>query len=64
MSRGAATCFFLAALAGGCRDSGPTLPHQPARPRVIFVGLDGGDWELLDRYAGDGTMPNLGRLVR
>ena len=32
--------------------------------RVIFVGLDGADWSLLDRYAADGTMPALARLVR
>ena len=32
--------------------------------RVIFVGLDGADWQLLDRFVGDHTMPNLSRLVR
>jgi len=31
---------------------------------VIFVGLDGGDWELLDRYRAAGSMPNLERLTR
>lgn len=35
----------------------------PGRP-VIFVGLDGGDWELLDRYAAAGVMPNLAALIR
>ena len=34
-----------------------------ARP-VIFVGLDGADWELLDDYMSRGLMPNLQRLVR
>ncbi|HEV2719649.1 MAG TPA: alkaline phosphatase family protein, partial [Thermoanaerobaculia bacterium] len=33
-------------------------------PRVIFIGLDGADWQLLDRLAQDGTMPNLAALVR
>ncbi len=33
-----------------------------ARP-VIFIGLDGADWQLLDDYMADGTMPNLKRLV-
>src|SRR5262245_58768103 len=32
--------------------------------RAIFIGLDGADWSLLDRYVADGTMPTLGRLVR
>ncbi len=35
---------------------------RPAPP-VIFVGLDGGDWQLLDRYMADGLMPNLAGLV-
>jgi tetratricopeptide (TPR) repeat protein len=34
-----------------------------ARP-VIFIGLDGADWELLDGYMASGAMPNLRRLVR
>jgi tetratricopeptide (TPR) repeat protein len=33
-----------------------------ARP-VIFIGLDGADWQLLDEYLADGTMPNLKVLV-
>jgi tetratricopeptide (TPR) repeat protein len=36
---------------------------RPASP-VIFVGLDGADWQLLDRYMADGAMPNLSALVR
>ena len=33
------------------------------RPPVIWLGMDGLDWELLDRFAGDGTMPNWKRLA-
>jgi tetratricopeptide (TPR) repeat protein len=36
---------------------------QPHRP-VLFVGWDGADWQLLDRYLKDGAMPNLAALVR
>src|SRR5512141_1328697 len=36
----------------------------PPAPRVIFVGLDGADWQLLDRDLADGTMPNLASLAR
>jgi len=51
------TLMFSALLA--CR------AHQTApAPRVIFVGLDGADWQLLDRLMSDGTMPNLARLAR
>jgi len=35
---------------------------RPARP-VIFVGLDGADWQLLDDYMANGSMPNLNHLV-
>jgi len=32
--------------------------------RVIFVGLDGADWRLLDRFVADGTMPRLGEILQ
>jgi len=31
--------------------------------RVIFIGLDGADWSLLDQYASRGVMPTLAKLV-
>ena len=34
-----------------------------AAPPVIFIGLDGADWQLLDGYMASGAMPNLKRLV-
>jgi tetratricopeptide (TPR) repeat protein len=37
--------------------------RRGSRP-VIFVGLDGGDWQLLDGFMADGTMPNLAGLAR
>ncbi|HET9210768.1 MAG TPA: alkaline phosphatase family protein, partial [Thermoanaerobaculia bacterium] len=40
-----------------------TRASRPARP-VIFVGLDGADWELLDDYMASGVMPNLAALAR
>jgi tetratricopeptide (TPR) repeat protein len=33
-----------------------------SRP-VLFIGLDGADWQLLDDYVASGAMPNLARLV-
>jgi Flp pilus assembly protein TadD len=36
---------------------------RPGRP-VIFVGLDGADWELLDPYMRAGSMPHLAALVK
>jgi len=50
---GAAVVYFLL----------PGLVQPPAG-RVIVVGLDAADWQLLDGYCADGTMPNLARLVR
>jgi Flp pilus assembly protein TadD/predicted AlkP superfamily pyrophosphatase or phosphodiesterase len=36
---------------------------KSARP-VIFIGLDGADWQLLDDYIANGSMPNLAQLTR
>ncbi|MFL6245739.1 MAG: alkaline phosphatase family protein [Thermoanaerobaculia bacterium] len=33
-------------------------------PPVIFIGLDGADWQLLDALMRKGAMPNLQSLVR
>jgi tetratricopeptide (TPR) repeat protein len=46
--------FATLVLAGACAKT---------KPRVIFVGLDGADWQLLDRYVEDGTMPELGKIL-
>ncbi len=68
--------LLAAVLLAACRDEPrpaarpaiPTVPELAAaaeggRP-VLFVGLDGADWQLLDRYAARGLMPNLAALVR
>src|ERR1044071_8266109 len=39
-------------------------PADAPRPRVIFVGLDGADWQLLNKLMADGTMPTLAALAR
>lgn len=39
-------------------------PRPPGSgPAVIWLGLDGLDWELLDRLASSGAMPNWKRLT-
>jgi len=59
----------------GARSGGAAVPPGAATvpeiagastsaPPVIFVGLDGADWELLDRLVADGSMPELARLLR
>jgi predicted AlkP superfamily phosphohydrolase/phosphomutase len=37
--------------------------RSSAGPAVIWIGLDGLDWELVDRLAAEGTMPNWKRLT-
>jgi Tfp pilus assembly protein PilF/predicted AlkP superfamily pyrophosphatase or phosphodiesterase len=62
-------CFlFLAVvlLTGACGRRQPDRPTASVSSghTVIFVGLDGADWQLLDEYVESGAMPNLARLVR
>jgi len=69
--------LLLAALLAACRQaplptagSGdpPVVPEifraSQEGPPVLFVGLDGADWELLDAYMQAGIMPNLAALSR
>ncbi len=37
--------------------------RPPSSPPVVFVGLDGADWQLLDEYVSAGDLPTLSRLV-
>ena len=37
--------------------------HEQRQHKVLFLGLDGADWQLLDRFMSDGTMPVLAKLV-
>jgi tetratricopeptide (TPR) repeat protein len=58
----APSSLLIAALLLTCAPSEHRIPPPP--PRVLFIGLDGADWQLLDQYCADGTMPNLAALVR
>lgn len=43
----------------------PEIASQSVKSKpVIFIGLDGADWQLLDFYMRKGAMPNLASLVR
>lgn len=69
--------LLLAAALAACRQEPipaagpgdpPVVPEiaraaRDGRP-VLFVGLDGADWQLLDAYMRSGTMPNLAALAR
>ena len=75
VTAGAAVSFFLVRQRHPTGTS--STPEAPAAPhvieaiaqrttaghRVIFVGLDGADWSLLDQYMARGVMPSLKRLV-
>jgi len=52
---------------GGCGSKGDDAVSPATTPvagRVLIIGLDGADWEILDRLEADGGIPNLSRLRR
>jgi Flp pilus assembly protein TadD len=57
----AVLALLAVATAGALRLS--SRGGDPPR-RVVVVGLDGADWQLLDDYCARGVMPQLARLVR
>ncbi|HWN44786.1 MAG TPA: hypothetical protein VNW71_21360, partial [Thermoanaerobaculia bacterium] len=50
--------LFVLILLAGCRE-----PAAERRP-VLFIGLDGADWQRLDPLMESGAMPNLAALAR
>ncbi len=62
MKRTLAASAILLALTS-CRHP-ERRPTPTVQARVLFIGLDGGDWQYLDRLMAEGAMPNLAGLVR
>jgi predicted AlkP superfamily phosphohydrolase/phosphomutase/tetratricopeptide (TPR) repeat protein len=54
--------ILLAAL-GGLVIGGCSLISKPS-PRLLLIGIDGADWDLINQLRGRGELPNLDRLVR
>ena len=58
----------LAVLVGGvavfrARTGGAPSADRTGR-RVLLIGLDGGDWDILDPLLAQGELPNLSRLIK
>ncbi|HEX5042008.1 MAG TPA: alkaline phosphatase family protein [Candidatus Polarisedimenticolaceae bacterium] len=54
-------CPFLASCG---RPAGESKEDVAVKGKVLVIGLDGADWEILDRLESKGTIPNLARLRR
>jgi len=55
----AAVAACLAALSG-CQ---PAVEEDAVAPRILFIGVDGLDWERVQRLADDGRLPNIAGLI-
>ena len=53
----------LGALAVGCGESGGTAGSGPARPRTIWIGIDGATWDVIDPMLQNGELPNFQKLI-
>lgn len=52
----------LLPLAVSCHDRTAAPSTKGEGTRVLVIGLDGADWEILDRLSAEGRLPNLTRL--
>jgi Flp pilus assembly protein TadD len=65
MSRGRQVAVLLVVVAAAAAAFTAVRRNAASAPRrVVVVGLDGADWQLLDGYVTSGAMPNLARLAR
>ncbi len=38
-------------------------PPRPPTPKIVMIGIDGGDWRIIKPLIGKGKLPNLARLA-
>jgi len=50
------------ALSHGPRTVGELAARAAAKPPILFIGLDGADWQQLEPLVAQGAMPHLARL--
>ena len=64
-ARNALLILVLAACARSLPDGAvrTVVERSGEGKRVIFVGLDGADWRLLDQFMAEGTMPRVREIV-
>lgn len=57
-------CLVLA-LAGllGCRQPTPDVPAAKAKPRVLFLGVDGASWKVMGPMMERGELPSFRQLT-
>lgn len=55
--------FKIARTSGLGRSTGPPASPVPGA-KVVLVGLDGADWQIIDRLSAAGEIPTLSRLKR
>ena len=60
--RAGTLCLLL--IASACGDAGEPPASSAERPRpLVFLGIDGATWDLIDPMMERGELPNLKRLV-
>jgi tetratricopeptide (TPR) repeat protein len=66
--RGAGLVLLSCDVAGvqirASHDARPVAARRTAGMKVLLIGLDGADWNILDPLIRDGRLPNIGRLAR
>jgi predicted dehydrogenase/predicted AlkP superfamily phosphohydrolase/phosphomutase len=42
--------------------SGGSVAASPRKPRLLFIGLDAGDTDLIERWCREGVLPNISQM--
>ncbi len=54
------TVLLACLIVSGCGARGPAI--EDTGTRAVLIGIDSGDWKMIEAIAADGGMPNLMRL--
>ncbi|MFT5284582.1 MAG: hypothetical protein ACI8TQ_000739 [Planctomycetota bacterium] len=56
--------FAIALALGSCGSKSKPTELSPSRSKVVFIGIDGATWDVMDPMLARGELPNIAKLIQ